>query len=96
MNKRGYRAREAAEYLGMGLSTVWLLANQKKLHPIKISDRITVFDKSDLDRFIDSRSEADSEEPNDPEQTRTALKAQLAKMTAADIKELLNEVGNQL
>ncbi len=50
--KQNYRAREASEYLGVGLSTVWLYAKQKKLTAIKLSDRVTIFRKSDLDRFI--------------------------------------------
>ena len=98
MKKKGYRAKEAAEYVGVALSTVWLFANQKKLHPVKISDRVTIFLKEDLDRFMESRSTADIEQPIDEEQTKTAVKEYLQKMTAADIKELLNDnaVGHKL
>ncbi len=91
MNKKGYRAREAAEYMGVALSTIWLFANQKKLHPVKISDRVTIFLKEDLDRFMNSRSAADIEQPIDEEQTKAAVKEYLQKMTAADIEELINE-----
>lgn len=49
------RPKEAAKYLGCGLSTVWLFAKQGKIKPIKLSDRITIFKKEDLDRFIGSR-----------------------------------------
>lgn len=48
------RAREAAQYLGVGLSTVWLYAKQGKLTPIKLSDRVTIFKKEDLDNFINA------------------------------------------
>jgi len=51
---RYVRVKEAAQYLSIGVSTVWLYAKQKKLHPIKLSDRVTVFSKEDLDAFIDN------------------------------------------
>lgn len=51
MNKF-FRVKEAAQYLSVGVSTVWLYAKQGKLHPIKLSDRVTVFAKDDLDAFI--------------------------------------------
>ena len=49
------RAKEVAEYLGIGLSTVWLYAKQGLLKPINLSPRVTVFRKSDTDAFIASR-----------------------------------------
>ena len=52
MNKATYRPKEACEYLGVGLSTIWLYAKQKKLNPIKLSEKVTVFKKDDLDAFI--------------------------------------------
>lgn len=48
------RAREAAQYLGCGLSTIWLYAKQGKITAIKLSDRVTIFKKDDLDRFINA------------------------------------------
>lgn len=42
--KKFYRAKELAELLGIGLSTVWLYAKQGKLTPKKLSDRVVVFD----------------------------------------------------
>jgi len=53
MNKKYLRAKEVAQYLGIGLSTVWLYAKQNKLTPIKLSARVTVFDKSELDSLFD-------------------------------------------
>ncbi len=50
--QENYRAKEASKYLGVGLSTVWLYAKQGKITPIKLSDRVTIFKKSDLDRFV--------------------------------------------
>lgn len=50
------RAKEASQYLGIGLSTVWLYAKQGKLKPIKLSPSVTVFKKSDLDEFVNSMS----------------------------------------
>ncbi|WP_298693582.1 helix-turn-helix domain-containing protein [uncultured Sulfuricurvum sp.] len=49
-----FRDKQAAQYLGVGVSTVWLYAKQGKLHPIKLSPRVTIFKKSDLDALIDS------------------------------------------
>jgi excisionase family DNA binding protein len=48
------RVKEVAQYLSVGVSTVWLYAKQGKLNPIKLSDRVTVFSKDDLDVFIDN------------------------------------------
>lgn len=52
-----FRVKDAAKYLGVGISTVWLYAKQGKLHPIKLSDRVTVFSKEDLDAFINNAIE---------------------------------------
>jgi len=49
------RAKEVAEYIGIGLSTVWLYAKRGLLKPIKLSPRVTVFRKSNIDEFISSR-----------------------------------------
>ena len=51
------RAKEASKYLSIGLSTLWLYAKQGKIKPIKLSDRVTIFKKSDLDNFINGRNE---------------------------------------
>jgi excisionase family DNA binding protein len=48
------RVKDAAQYLSVGVSTVWLYAKQGKLHPLKLSDRVTVFSKEDLDAFINN------------------------------------------
>lgn len=53
MLQQNLRAKQAAQYLGVGLSTIWLYAQQGKLHPVKLSARVTVFKKSDLDALID-------------------------------------------
>ena len=52
MIKQNYRAKEAAVYTGLSLSCIWLYAKQGRLHPIKISPRITVFKKDDLDNLM--------------------------------------------
>ena len=51
-NIENMRAKEAAKYLSCGLSTIWLFAKQGKITPIKLSDRVTIFKKEDLDNFI--------------------------------------------
>ena len=49
--KQMYRPKEAAKYLGVGLSTIWLFIAQNKLKARKLSERVTVIAKSDLDAF---------------------------------------------
>ena len=56
-NITNLRPKEAHKYLGVGLSTLWLYVKQGKLKPIKLSDRVTIFKKDDLDSFIDSKKE---------------------------------------
>lgn len=58
MEQKYFRDKEAAEYLGIGKSTVWLFTKQGKIKAIKLSDRVTVWAKSDLDAFIASRMAA--------------------------------------
>lgn len=48
------RAKEVAEYLSIGLSTVWLFASQGKLTAKKISNRITVFDVDEVNSLLNS------------------------------------------
>ena len=43
-----YRAKELAQYLSIGLSTVWLYAKQGKITPKKISTGVTVFDINEV------------------------------------------------
>ncbi|MCT7602289.1 helix-turn-helix transcriptional regulator [Aliarcobacter butzleri] len=46
--KQMYRAKELAQFLGIGLSTVWLYAKQGKITPKKISVGVTVFDINEV------------------------------------------------
>ena len=52
--KQYYRAKEACVYLGISRSGLWLYAKQGKLAAIKITDRVTVFAKDDLDKFVEN------------------------------------------
>lgn len=52
------RAKQAALYLGIGQSTLWLFTKQGKIKSIKLSDRVTVWTKADIDAFVASRSTA--------------------------------------
>ncbi|MFK5937794.1 MAG: helix-turn-helix domain-containing protein [Sulfurimonas sp.] len=54
IRKKYLRAKETAEYLSIGLSTVWLYAKQGKLTPKKISARVTVFDIDEVNAFIEN------------------------------------------
>ena len=55
--KKKYRAKELAEYLGVGLSTVWLYAKQGKITAMKISSRVTVFDIDEVEKALFSEVE---------------------------------------
>lgn len=52
MKKEKLRAKDIVKMYSIGLSTVWLYAKQKKITKIKVSDRVTVFDKDEIDRFF--------------------------------------------
>ena len=49
------RDKQAAEYLGVGTSTIWLYTKQGKLKAIKLSERVTVWSKTELNAFALSR-----------------------------------------
>lgn len=51
--KKYWRAKELAEHLGIGISTVWLYAKQGKLNPRKLSSRVTVFDIEEVNKLFD-------------------------------------------
>jgi len=46
------RAKEAARYLSCGVSTIWLWVKQGKIKAYKLSDRVTILRRSELDEFI--------------------------------------------
>lgn len=46
--KTKYRAKELAEYLGIGLSTVWKWTKDKKIKSYVISRGVTVFDINEV------------------------------------------------
>jgi excisionase family DNA binding protein len=56
-NIQNYRPKEAAKYLGVGLSTVWLYIKQGKLQSIKLSERVTIVSQESLDSFINASVE---------------------------------------
>jgi len=51
------RAKEAHKYLGIGLSTLWSFVMKKKITAYKISPKVTIFKKSELDAFINASVE---------------------------------------
>ena len=55
MDKRGYRAKEAAGYIGISLSGFWKLVKEKVIAKIILSERVTIFEKEELDRYIESK-----------------------------------------
>ena len=52
------RAKQAAQYMGIATSTLWLFTKQNKLKSIKLSERVTIWAKTELDTFIASRAGA--------------------------------------
>lgn len=56
-----YRAREAAQYLGIGVSTLWAFTKAGKIRSIKLSPRVTLWSKSELEAFVTQQSEAQNE-----------------------------------
>jgi len=54
------RAKEAHKYLGISLSGFWLFVAQKKVKAYKISERVTIFKRSELDAFINASVEVSS------------------------------------
>ena len=52
MKKKYLRAKDVAEYLSIGRSSVWLLSKQNRLTPIKLSERVTVFDIDEINKLI--------------------------------------------
>ncbi len=46
------RAKQLAEHLGIGLSTVWLYAKQGKITPKKASDRVTLFEVAEVEKAL--------------------------------------------
>lgn len=52
MERKTYRAKEISEIFGIGLSTVWNLTKEKKLTPIKVSSRITLFDAEEVRNLL--------------------------------------------
>lgn len=55
--KRALRPAQAAKKLGVSLPTLWRYARSNPAfpRPIKLSERVTVFDESELDGFVASR-----------------------------------------
>lgn len=46
--KKFYRAKEVALCIGVGVSTVWNWAKQKKIKAYKVSNGVTVFDINEV------------------------------------------------
>ena len=46
------RAKQLAQHLGIGLSTVWLYAKQGKITPKKASDRVTLFEVVEVEKAL--------------------------------------------
>ena len=56
-NKKFYRAKEVTEYLGICKSNVWRLSKLKKITPIKICDKVTVFSIDEINKVFNLNDE---------------------------------------
>ena len=52
--KKYMRAKEVSNYMGIGLSTVWMYSSQGKITPKKLSARVTVFSIEEIDNLINN------------------------------------------
>ncbi|WP_323657904.1 helix-turn-helix transcriptional regulator [Aliarcobacter butzleri] len=46
------RAKDLAKHLGVGLSTIWKWSKDGKIKPIKLSERVTVFNVLDVEKAL--------------------------------------------
>jgi len=56
MSKKYYRANEAAEFLGISKSCIWLYLKQSRLTSIRLSPRVTVISIDELNAFVNAAS----------------------------------------
>ena len=63
--QRLLRPRHAADKLGTSVGSIWRFVrdNPEFPRPVKLSDRITVFNEAELDAFIAARKAAATEAP---------------------------------
>jgi excisionase family DNA binding protein len=45
----------AASYIGVAVSTLYVLVHRRQIPHMRISKRLVVFDLNDLDRWLDER-----------------------------------------
>ncbi len=53
MEKRYYRAKEVAVYLGVSITTIWNYAKEGKLTAKKLSTQATVFDIKEIEKLFE-------------------------------------------
>jgi len=51
MEKENYRPKESAKYLGVSVPTIWRYIKAGKLQAHKLSDRVTVIHRTELEKF---------------------------------------------
>jgi len=52
MEKKYYRAKEVAQYLGIGIATVWRYAKSGRLTVKKLSPQVSVFDIDEVNALF--------------------------------------------
>ena len=48
------RAKDVAVMMGIGLSTVWAMRKQKRITAYKVSEKITLFKREEIEALMDS------------------------------------------
>lgn len=56
MEEKYLRAKQVSEMLSIGVSTVWYWSKNGILKPIKLTDKVTIWKKSDIVKMIESRT----------------------------------------
>lgn len=63
-SKRLYTAKEAAVYLGLSHRTLWAWAQQGVITVVRLGRRV-LFDRQDLDKLIENRTDWAEDEEQD-------------------------------
>ncbi|MEF3191750.1 MAG: helix-turn-helix domain-containing protein [Campylobacterales bacterium] len=57
MEQRFLRPKEASRFLGIGVSTLWMLVQQGKIKTQKLSPRVTLIDRLELEKMLTGDTE---------------------------------------
>lgn len=55
VEQKFYRPKQGAKYLGISLSGYWILIKKGLIPTTKLSERVTITSKEELDKFVLTR-----------------------------------------